>query len=513
MAEFIRVVSAGIRIAAFVVQITSTIDCLKTAYELNQSKANVELDAIGRRLEVLREILLFLEEIQGPRSVELAIKLPTGIFQGRHGSSADCSPFSPLPYYAILLLASSLFCSSYTNLPPHYESLRDAVIHSDSPSRGNTYGERIFIAAALYDPNGDLAQGHWGSSILQLIHLLSEDNVFLSVYENEGGDAGKTALQALEQQVKCYSSVVYENHLDLLQLPHITIPSGDERVKRIVYLAEARNRALRHLDGPAEKFDRILFLDDVAFDPLDALQLLFSTNLDPKNDHKPRYRAACALDFINPFKFYDTYATRDLEGYIMGFPFFPWFSDSGSGQSRKEVLAGKDAVPSPDELAAPSTEVTGPSLPARFRALQDVDLFWDASECCLIHADIEGPQSKDDNAVDIPETGIYINASVRVAYDPRTMSWLWTTRRFEKLYSIIHNIGNHLVGLPWFNPRREEVPGKIVQDTVYISGKNCSKAGHDGFCGRPGLQVIVPREGGGGGKGWKTIKMPARDLE
>jgi hypothetical protein len=73
MAEVVGIVSAGIGIAAFVVQITSTIDRLKTAYEFNQSKANVELDVIVRRLEVLREILLSLEQIQGPRFVELAI--------------------------------------------------------------------------------------------------------------------------------------------------------------------------------------------------------------------------------------------------------------------------------------------------------------------------------------------------------------------------------------------------------------------------------------------------------
>jgi hypothetical protein len=121
----------------------------------------------------------------------------------------------------------------------------------------------------------------------------------------------------------------------------------------------------------------------VAFDPLDALQLLFSTNQDPKNDHKPRYRAASAVDFINPFKFYDTYAMRDLEGYSMGLPFFPMFSDSDSGQSRKDILAGKDAVPvrscwgglfafdaqffQPVETAFSKVEVAGSSLPARFR--------------------------------------------------------------------------------------------------------------------------------------------------
>jgi hypothetical protein len=413
------------------------------------------------------------------------------------------------------------------------------VIHLDSLGQGNPYGKRVFIAAALYDPSGDLAQGHWGSSILQLIHLFGEDNVFLSIYENDSGDAGRTALQALEQQFKCNSSSVCEDHLDLLQLPHITTPSDDERVTRIVYLAKARNRALTPLDEPSEKFDRVLFLNDVAFNPLNALQLLFSTNLDPENNHKPQYRAACAVDFINPFKFYDTYATRDLEGHSMGPPFFPWFSDSGSGQSRKDVLAGKDAVPvrscwggmvafdalffQPRETAGPNVEIASSSLTARFRALQDVDLFWDASECCLIHADIQAPRRDDDDGDDaarISEAGIYINPFVRVAYDPHTLSWLWTTRRFEKLYSIIHNIGNHLVGLPWFNPStrgEKKSPARSCRILFIYLGRMAQRLGR--FWLLSGLRDMMGSVGVQGcrslsrGKGWKTIPMPARDLE
>ncbi|OOF98230.1 glycosyltransferase family 69 protein, partial [Aspergillus carbonarius ITEM 5010] len=256
-----------------------------------------------------------------------------------------------LPYYVLTVLCivlvlavlTSTFNPSYTRLPPHYSSLRDTVSQSSLLGRGNLRNEKVFIAASLYDPSGELARGHWGASVLQLISLLGEDNTFLSIYENDSGKEGKTALQNLAEQVTCNKSIVYEDHLDLNGLPKVVIPDGNQRIKRIAYLAETRNRALQPLDEPGMHFDKLLYLNDVAFDPMDALQLLFSTNVD--DNGLAQYRAACAVDFINPFKFYDTYGTRDSEGYSLGVPFFPWFSDSGSGQSRRDVLAGKDAVP------------------------------------------------------------------------------------------------------------------------------------------------------------------------
>ncbi|KAL4922671.1 cryptococcal mannosyltransferase 1-domain-containing protein [Aspergillus aurantiobrunneus] len=427
-----------------------------------------------------------------------------------------------------LLIFTFIFFPSYTRLPSHYSSLRDHVLKSNRTGRGNLRNEKVFITASLYDPRGELARGNWGSSVLQLVNLLGENNAFLSIYENDSGEEGKMALEILSEQVTCNKSIVYE-HLGLDELPKVIVPGGMERVKRISYLAETRNRALQPLIESTTHFDKILYLNDVAFDPIDALQLLFSTNID--KNRVAQYRAACSVDFINPFKFYDTYATRDLEGYSMGLPFFPWFSKSGSGKSRKDVLSGKDAVPvrscwggmvafdaqffQSDTRA--NASVAGGSFPARFRALRDPDVFWDASECCLIHADIQLPWHAH-NEGEVTETGIYMNPFVRVAYDSRTLSWLWTTRRFEKLYSVIHNIGNHLVGLPWFNPRREEVPGQSVQDTVFIPEGEGEGEGsfqtveritrHDGFCGRRGLQVVIPRAEEGQ-KGWQTIPMPS----
>ncbi|KAF7593988.1 hypothetical protein BBP40_010385 [Aspergillus hancockii] len=424
-----------------------------------------------------------------------------------------------------LLILTAILWPSYTRPPPHYSALRSTVSHSTLSGRGNLRNEKVFIAVSLYDRGGKLAQGQWGSTVLRLIDLLGEDNVFLSIYENDSGPEGGTALRALEKQVKCNKSIVIEEHFDLNTLPRVTIPGGSKRTKRIDYLAEVRNRALRPLDESETRYDKLLYLNDVVFDPIDALQLLFSTNVD--DNGVAQYRAACAVDFSNPFKFYDTYATRDLEGYGVGLPFFPWFTTAGKGQSRQDVLAGKDAVRVRScwggmvafdarffqGVKKPSVDMGRDQFPARFRSAPD--LFWEASECCLIHADLQNPPPLNDD--ETTDSEIYMNPFVRVAYDGRTLSWLWTTRRFERLYSFIHDIGSRLVGMPWFNPRRAEVRGQVVEETVWVSGVKDSEsgsfqtvrriAGSDGYCGRRGLQVIVEHRKEGQ-DGFENIPVP-----
>jgi hypothetical protein len=117
------------------------------------------------------------------------------------------------------------------------------------------------------------------------------------------------------------ASLVSE-HLPLENFPRVLVPTGQKLIKRMAFLSEVRNRALRDLQpDDAPKFDKLLYLNDVIFNPVDALQLLFSTNVDSSG--RAQYGAACAVDFINPFKFYDRFATRDLEGFAMGIPFFP----------------------------------------------------------------------------------------------------------------------------------------------------------------------------------------------
>jgi hypothetical protein len=343
------------------------------------------------------------------------------------------------------------------------------------------------------------------------------------------------------------STIVFED-LDLSTLPRVTLPSGETRLKRIAFLAEVRNRALAPIDSNGVTFDKILYLNDVNFDPIEAAQLLFATNIDSTG--RTDYAAACAVDFIMPFKFYDRFATRDFDGYITGLVFFPWFTSAGTATSRNDVLSGTDAVrvrscwggmvayeaaPFQDQTslnhrptAAPSaSQHTSPNSrlpPLRFR--YDLDTFWESSECCLINADIQYRESGYQTG--FPENPrIYLNPFVRVAYDETTLAWLSLVRRPERLYSLIHDILNYFVGFPEKQERGNEEPGQIYTDTVW-QYDNPAKGllwnatqddlkGHytevtriaepGGFCGSRNLLVINEKPEHGEGR-WGKIWIP-----
>jgi len=415
---------------------------------------------------------------------------------------------------SILVLLTALFRPSYTSPPAHYQSLRERVEKSEDYGRANPENQKIFVAASIYDEGGHLLGGSWGERVLQLINILGNRNVYLSIYENTAGELAQTRQFQFKRRIQCQHTMVYEDPPALEDFSRITLPDGTKRTKRVAYLAEARNKALEPLqEHPETKYDKLLYLNDVVFDPIEAAQLLFSTNLDAHGH--TAYRAACAVDFINPFKFYDTYATRDLEGYSMGVPFFPWFTNAGHGLSRADVLAGKDAVRVKScwgGMVAFDAKPFQADPPLRFRATEDI--YWDASECCLIHADLlnEGVFEEDGDYM-----GVFINPYVRVAYGNRTLSWLQTIKRFERIFTIPHTLINHLVGLPWFNPRRTEVAGSQVEEKVWTPDKSLEAGGlfkaqtrvsvGDGYCGVRMLQLIkeTPRRGE---KNWEIMPVP-----
>ena len=339
------------------------------------------------------------------------------------------------------------------------------------------------------------------------------------------------------------SSLISE-HLPLDEIHQVMIPSGEIRTKRIAFLAEVRNRALRPLESnPLVHFDKLLYLNDVIFNPIDAAQLLFSTNLDSSGH--TQYGAACAVDFINAFKFYDTFAIRDLEGYSMGIPFFPWFSDAGDAVSRHDVLEQRDAVRVrscwggmtafeakwfqsshlTSSLAGTSNNNNSIALNSsalRFR--YEADPFWDASECCLIHADLTHLRHGREVMSDY---GIYVNPYVRVAYDKQSLFWLSYTRRVERLYSFVHNFLNHVVGMPRYNARRLEQPGDEVAEQVwrydhdseilkpYKAGEDKTGSYHETirtvgpgrFCGTRKL-LVLKENPTKGMKSWESIRLP-----
>ena len=411
-----------------------------------------------------------------------------------------CYIASYIPYLLITLIVFyAIFLPSYSRPPERYFELRKRVEASKRPGAANSNNEKVFIAASLYDKEGELLSGDWGDSVRQLVDILGKDNVFVSIYENNPDDKSKAAMDKLKSDLPCELYIKYE-HLDKSKLPHVTLPDGSQPLQRIAFLADVRNRALRPLDdkqSPAynTRWDKLLYINDVSFDPIDAANLLFNTHAD-ESTGKTNYRAACAVDFINPFKFYDTFATRDLDGYDMGVPFYPWFTGAGNATSRRDVLSQTDAVrvkscwggmvsleakwfqPHLYEVAGSDLVIPGQGKsgtvthdipPLRFRA--ETDTYWDASECCLINADLShlpldnttGPTLGTSDG----ETGIYMNPYVRVAYDKATLNRLPYTRRIERLYPLIHSIVNVIGSRPGFNPRQWEQPGDKVVDRVW----------------------------------------------
>lgn len=97
-----------------------------------------------------------------------------------------------MPIFLVLFLAyvvlTPLVNPSYLYRPSGY-------------SGRNERQEKVFIAANIVDE--ELIRGAWGDRIVQLVELLGEENVFLSIYENDSGASTKAALQELGARVKC----------------------------------------------------------------------------------------------------------------------------------------------------------------------------------------------------------------------------------------------------------------------------------------------------------------------
>ncbi|KAB8291543.1 hypothetical protein EYC80_006344 [Monilinia laxa] len=356
--------------------------------------------------------------------------------------------------------------------------------------------EKVFIAANIVDEK--LIDGFWGDNLVALVEAIGKERVFVSVY---GGP--KDALGRLNERLHGVERKIVaevDDSIDLSTLHRITLPSGQTGVKRIEYLADVRNKALDPITSGnvTEKFERVLFLNDVFFEVEGAMRLLWGTNVNEKG--KAEYKAVCGADFITSWKYYDTYATRDTEGYSIGVPIFPWFGGKGDRTSRNDVLAGKDAVrvkscwggivafdarffqkeianatsSSPQKEAEDSDHVyeratSLADLPLKFRS--EPESFWDSSECCLIHADILATPDFPDFTTNASEDwgeGIFMNPFVRVAYDEKSFRNIKYAKRIERLFVPWQAIINHFAHLPRFNDRREEKEGDVVQDRLWI---------------------------------------------
>ncbi|KAF2091803.1 glycosyltransferase family 69 protein [Saccharata proteae CBS 121410] len=283
--------------------------------------------------------------------------------------------------------------------------LADAEARATSTSKG----EKIFISSVhLHDE--PLLRQHWNAALIALTQALGPANVYVSIYESNSLDDTKGALKELD-------AALGEGRVRrTVELDHVTRQAnldealredkkaGFNEPRRIPYLARLRNRTLRpmtELEKAGEKFDKVLFLNDVVFTPEDVLALL--------NTNKGHYAAACALDFKHPPAFYDSFALRDIDGREAIQSTFPYFA---SHESRSAIKAGS---PVPVRscwngmIVFDATPYYTKLKNLRFRSLPDnlAKEHLEASECCLIHAD--NPYSD--------AHGVFVNPAVRVGYD------------------------------------------------------------------------------------------------
>ena len=428
----------------------------------------------------------------------------------------------------VVTITTAVFFPSYSRPPAEYNHLRNAAKYGTEPARANTNSERIFIAASLYDPDGSLLRGRWGHLVKELVEILGPANTYVSIYVSDSGKAGASALTEYAEDYPCDHRFISEKHIDVDDLPIVDLPDGGHAVKRVQYLAKARNKALEPLqDARAPRYDRILYLNDAIFDPIEAAQLLLRTNT--QEDGRAHYKAACAQDFKNPFIMYDMLALRDADGWQAGLPIFPWFSTEASGRSRKDVLSQTDAVQVKScwggmtafdaryfQQPVGPEPATDASVPLKFRA--EVDLFHDSSECCLIHADLM--EQPGDGTLDDPSsTGIFTNPYVRTAYDEATFNWLWLGKRLERLLPPAQRLITSLAGLPHWNGRREVQAGEPLDQILpHMNGSDKSSnwqfetapANPGGFCSILNL-MIMRVDGDKQASHWETVQPNERD--
>lgn len=427
---------------------------------------------------------------------------------------------------------------------------------------------RVFIAANIVDEDyqsgshNGLVHGPWGDSLVALAITLQSHQIPLHISVYGGPTQALSALDIRLSRLNVSRTIVAEDTqpIDLNTLPRIEIPSGEYkgqmRVKRIAYLAAVRNKAIEPLNTAETRYTHLLFLNDVVFRSSDALRLLFSTNTSPdapdsdSESSHPNYRAACGLDFITSWKFYDSFASRDAEGYGIGVPLFPWFGSKGNAVTRQDLLNGREAVrvkscwggivafdarffqgllpstPTSDAAAietdsrayhAWAESMLSPSqvqtLPVHFRA--EPHPYWEASECCLVHADIAPvPLATSED----PDTGIYINPHVRVAYSSSVFDWLGFVQRFERLFIYPQYALNILSSMPKWNILREKAGTmSYLGDTEIFGGAaggvlklniTTTTVGtdvKDGFC--QVRQLLLLREGklAPGMRNWENV--------
>lgn len=137
--------------------------------------------------------------------------------------------------------------------------------------------ERVYIAS-LHWNNEPVLRSHWNDAVVALAVALGRENVFITVYESGSWDDSKGALRELDMALEKHEirrniTLSKVTHLDEMSVTHkgpgwVDTPRGRAELRRIPYLSRLRNwtlEPLQELVRQGEKFDKVLFLNDVVF--------------------------------------------------------------------------------------------------------------------------------------------------------------------------------------------------------------------------------------------------------
>jgi hypothetical protein len=298
-------------------------------------------------------------------------------------------------------------------------TLAQQVEHSTSHDAANT---SVYIVS-VHRNNEEILRGAWNEAVLALAGHLGPSNVHFTAIESGSQDKTKEALMDLKfalddmgvSNTVSLGMTVWEQLEEIETRPDPDSPrepgwiwdkeEGHYDMRRIPYLARVRNQAMEPLAGLARQqgrhFDKVLWLNDVAFDVADFVALLRTRG--------GRYAAACGMDFKTYPYYYDTFALRDERGLKTASYYWPWFI---SPLAREATLRG-DPVRVESCWNGMVVFDSAPFYadpPLRFRGIDDslADLHLEGSECCLVHAD--NVLSRD------PDKGVWLNPNVRVGY-------------------------------------------------------------------------------------------------
>ncbi|KAJ9145224.1 Polysaccharide export protein [Coniochaeta hoffmannii] len=287
---------------------------------------------------------------------------------------------------------------------------------------GPTTNTSVYIVS-VHRNNEQILREAWNDAVLALAAHLGPANVHFAAVESGSQDKTKEALMDLKGALDdlgvsntiSLGMTVWEQIDELETRPDPTRErepgwiwdkeEGHYDLRRIPYLAKVRNQALEPLTllekRHGRRFDKVLWLNDVAFDVEDFATLLHTRG--------GRYAAACGMDFKTYPYYYDTFALRDEQGMKTASYYWPWFiSPAARGAARRGEPVRVESCWNGVVLFDSAPFYAEP--PLRFRGIDDslADLHLEGSECCLVHAD--NVLSRD------PEGGVWLNPNVRVGY-------------------------------------------------------------------------------------------------